>query len=144
MGGGYGATIGDNSFVMKGLNARGYGREKANSQLAIIEETGIVGFVFYCALLIIFFTKGIRCFLRMSGEEKVAMGLILGTLVGLLLESVAEGWWDAPGGQEFTSFWVLFGLAMGVMSLEKRKMRYGYSSMEAPPREVLSESPATS
>src|SRR5262249_8035860 len=54
IGGGYGVTIGDTSFT-GGLTAVGYGREKGNSQLAIVEETGVIGFVFYLLLLLALF-----------------------------------------------------------------------------------------
>ena len=45
MGGGYGVTIGGGEFVFDNLNAANYGREKANSQLGIFEETGASGLV---------------------------------------------------------------------------------------------------
>ncbi len=56
IGGGYGVTIGDIDFG-GGLTAVGYGREKGNSQLAIIEETGILGLSLYVMFLVLLFHK---------------------------------------------------------------------------------------
>ena len=56
VGGGYGVTIGDTDFA-GGLTAYGYGREKGNSQLAIIEETGILGLSLYVLFLVLLFHK---------------------------------------------------------------------------------------
>ena len=37
--------------IFFGLTAIGYGREKANSQLAVLEETGFVGGILYVILI---------------------------------------------------------------------------------------------
>src|SRR5208283_3167499 len=58
VGGGYGVTIGDTDFA-GGLTAVGYGREKGNSQLAIMEETGMVGLGLYVIFLVVLFHRAI-------------------------------------------------------------------------------------
>ena len=45
-GAGYGVSIGGGEFTGS-VTAIGYGREKGNTQLAIMEETGIIGLVFH-------------------------------------------------------------------------------------------------
>src|SRR5271166_4337917 len=55
-GAGYGVTVGDTAFE-GGLTAVGYGREKGNAQLAIVEETGLVGLGLYLIVLLILFAR---------------------------------------------------------------------------------------
>jgi len=97
------------------LSALSYGREKGNSQLAIVEETGLVGLGLYGILLITLFTPLISAHLReKSRDGKVILGLITGALAGLTLESVFEAWWVAPGSAESAYFWSLAGVGLGI------------------------------
>ena len=123
MGGGFSATIGDNDFSGTYLSNGSYGREKGNSQLAIMEETGIIGLILYAIILIYFFTHAIPYYLRLRGFDRVAMGSVLGAIVGLLMESIVEGWWDSAAGPELVCFWTFVGVAYGMIYLEKRKLR---------------------
>jgi len=116
MGVGFGATAGDQSVTIE--NYREYGREKGNAQLAIMEETGIIGLILSSGLIIIFLMQIIPYYFRMQGIEKVTMGLVLGIIVGLLLESIVEGWWDSLG-PEVICFWTLVGIAFGMVFLKK-------------------------
>jgi O-antigen ligase len=111
---GYGATVGDTEFE-GGLSSLGYGREKGNSQLAIVEETGLVGLGLYAILLITLFTRLISAHLReRSRDNKVILGLVTGALAGLTLQSVFEAWWVAPGSAESVYFWSLAGVGLGI------------------------------
>jgi hypothetical protein len=111
---GYGATVGATEFG-GGLTALGYGREKGNSQLAIVEETGLVGLGLYGILLITLFAPLISAHLReRSRESKVILGLITGAVAGLTLQSVFEAWWVAPGSAESAYFWSLAGVGLGI------------------------------
>lgn len=140
-GGGFGATIGETQYTFSGLSAGyNYGREKANSQLAIIEETGIIGFCFYIALLFLFFSKAFYVIQKIKGPEKVVLSIILGSLLGILTESVFEAWWDAPAAPESVYFWTLFGLALGIMKKSKKGLKYEHTPMEAPNRKLISHS----
>jgi O-antigen ligase len=53
---GYGVSTGDSEFF-GGYTAVGYGREKGNSQLAVIEETGVVGLVLLLAVMLAIFLE---------------------------------------------------------------------------------------
>jgi O-antigen ligase len=111
---GYGATVGDTEFE-GGLSALSYGREKGNSQLAIVEETGLFGLGLYGILLITLFTPLISAHLReRSRDRKVILGLITGAVAGLVLESAFEAWWVAPGCVESAYFWSLAGVGLGI------------------------------
>ena len=120
VGGGYGVTIGDTDFA-GGLTAVGYGREKGNSQLAIVEETGIVGLVLYVILLVTLF-RNATLPLRQSidPDMKVMGAILLGALAGQTAQSLFEAWWVAPGSPESAYFWAMSGVATG-LSIECRK-----------------------
>ena len=119
-GGGFSVNIGQRYVA-----SHHYGREKGNSQFAILEETGAVGFFLYVIILIFFYRTAIPCFYRLIGSDKVVMGLVLGGISGLLLESLVEAWWDSLG-PEVICFWTFIGIAYGMIYLEKRKVRASY------------------
>ena len=133
LGGGFGVTIGESGYDLNTLSAVGYGREKSNSQLAIVEETGLIGLGFYGLFLFVFFKKALRFYFRLRGSEKVMMGLVLGALIGVIVQSFFEAWWDAPASPEAIFFWMLFGICTGLMQTFNRNRRSmnGYTNMEA-------------
>lgn len=111
---GYGASFGDSEFDL-GLTAFGYGREKGNSQLAILEEMGIVGAVIYALLVLTILVELVSGFRRAPTREmRMEMALLVGLVFGLLMQSVVEGWWTAPGSAESAIFWSTVGVASGL------------------------------
>ncbi|MDX2346826.1 MAG: hypothetical protein QNK11_08150 [Legionella sp.] len=122
LGGGYGVSIGDSNFHLVGLKVRSYGREKGNSQLAVLEETGWIGLMFYLVLLLIFSKQVLHCYFMLQGDEKVMMALVLGAMFGLLMQSFVEAWWDAPASPESICFWMFFGISSGVMQKTGRTL----------------------
>jgi O-antigen ligase len=113
-GAGYGITVGETNF-QGGATAGGYGREKGNTQLAIVEETGIVGLVLYFILLLALFMPLLRAHLREKNPDiKVVLGIVTGALAGLTVMSVFEAWWVAPGSAESAYFWSLAGIGLGL------------------------------
>ena len=107
-------TIGDDSFA-GGLFSLGYGREKGNSVLAILEELGQVGLVLYVLLLLYIFHPIWRAARRATDrDDSVLLYLILGTLVGLTANSMFEAWWVAPGSPASPYFWAMTGIGMAV------------------------------
>lgn len=129
---GYGAAVGQTEFNFDhGLTAYCYGREKSNSQLAIIEETGIVGFVFYLILLTTIFANVITLYLKVREPElRVLIGIIGGSLVGILFGSIFEAWWGAPGGPESIYFWSLIGLIRGLEIIINKQEVYAASAFK--------------
>lgn len=122
IGGGYGVTIGDNSF-QGGLTAIGYGREKGNSQFAIAEETGLVGLGIYLISLWFLFACLVQSFVRMlHGPRKALLGIVTGTLVGMIVQSALEAWWVSPASPESGYFWVLAGVALALTGKLSRKV----------------------
>lgn len=112
---GYGASYGDTGFS-GGLTAVGYGREKCNSQLAVIEETGIVGGVFYVILIFTIFAELLRGVKRaVEPEARMEIALITGLASGLLLQSMFEAWWTSPGSVESALFWSTVGVGSALV-----------------------------
>lgn len=118
-GAGYGVSIGSAIREIQGLTAVGYGREKGNSQLAIIEECGVVGFILYLLTLVSLFQVLLNRYKWTDNKDiKVALGLFIGALSGMIAQSFFEAWWVAPGAPESAAFWALVGCAIGVAAMD--------------------------
>lgn len=116
-GGGYGVTIGEafQGEIGTTVSSGQYGREQGNTQLAIVEQTGLIGFGLYLILILsILGVFASALFRAPSGPDKVAVGLLGGALTGLLVMSVFEAWWVAPGAAESATFWMLTGAMLAV------------------------------
>lgn len=112
---GYGVSFGETRFEA-GVTSFGYGREKGNTQLAIVEETGLVGLSIYLLFVASLFAELLRGYRRTpSRDYKVLTGILIGCLVGLLVQSVFEAWWVAPGAPETVYFWAMVGVALGII-----------------------------
>lgn len=120
IGGGYGVTIGDKDF-QGGLSAVGYGREKGNSQFAIVEETGLAGLAIYFFSLVFLLLRLGRAVLSLpSGSHKTLLAIVTGNVVGMLVQSTFEAWWVAPASPESAYFWVLAGVALGLADVPRQ------------------------
>jgi len=120
---GYGVSSGGGEFG-GGLTAVGYGREKGNTQMAIVEETGLVGLALYAWLVISLFSIVIKAYRRaVDQSEKALMGLLLGALAGSMVQSIFEAWWVAPGSPESAAFWALAGVSLGAAERVHYKYR---------------------
>ena len=121
-GGGYGVTIGETEFK-QGLTAVGYGREKGNSQLAIWEETGLVGLFLYSLLIITIITELMLAYRRSRNlNTRTQLAILLGMQCGMFVQSVFEAWWVAPGSPEAAYFWALTGVCLGVIDNTRREV----------------------
>jgi hypothetical protein len=116
MGAGFFATIGDTNYK---VGQAWYGREKGNSQLAILEETGVIGLLLSSIVIALFFYHAFFYYPRFNGDEKVMLGLVLGSMCGLLVESFVEAWWDSLG-PEVVCFWMLVGVVFGLVYMKKQ------------------------
>jgi len=96
----------------------GYGREKGNSQLAVIEEVGVVGLMLYSLILVRWIGLMLSALLAAkSRDEKTLLAIVLGAFLGINFQSAFEQWWVSPGSQEYAFLFVL--LAIG-QSLSER------------------------
>lgn len=109
---GYGVTAGEQNFELS-MTSVGYGREKGNSQMAIVEETGLVGFGLYILFIAASFKSIFRA-LRLStdADTRIMIGILGGAWFGMLINSLFEAWWVAPGSPEAVWFWSLTGVLM--------------------------------
>lgn len=124
IGGGYGVTIGERAAFDGGVSSVGYGREKANSQLAIVEETGWIGFALYVMLVLTMLRAMLTGYAAASDETgRMNLGIAVGAVVGFLLHSGFEAWWVAPGSPEAPFFWALTGVAIGLATIETKRRR---------------------
>jgi len=129
-GGGYGVTIGDESFK-GGLTSVGYGREKGNSQMAIAEEVGLIGLVFYLIFIFSLYTYQVKMFfLTRNKHLRVLLGISMGMITGLIFQSVFEAWWVSPGSPEFVYFWAIVGFSLGACQLIKQDYRQSLKKQE--------------
>lgn len=122
---GYGASYGQTHFA-GGLTAISYGREKGNTQLAVVEETGLVGLGFYLLLVTSILSSIIGAFRKIKDiEKRFELSLVNGLIVGLIAQSCFEAWWTAPGSVESALFWSSVGVASG---LGRRQLAASMSS----------------
>lgn len=147
-GGGYGVTIGEefHGEIGSSISSGQYGREQGNTQLAILEQTGLVGFGLYLILIAGIFwvcASGLR--VARIEVDRVAIGLLGGAIFGLLLQSVFEAWWVAPGAPESATFWLLLGALLGatrrarlaaLQSRSSKVMQAQYATAEQSPAGV--------
>lgn len=124
LGVGYGVSVGDDHFDMQGLRANNYGREKSNSQMAVIEETGWVGFSLYLLVIYSIYCQAFRVHRLLKSNQRVLMGIMLGAVSGMLVQSIFEGWWSAPGSPESVFFWGMVGTLLGYAELTRRLARH--------------------
>lgn len=117
VGGGYGVTIGEafTADIGPSVSSGQYGREQGNTQLAVMEQTGVVGLGLYLVLILSIFGTWLGGMLRVTQKyDRAALGLLGGALTGLLMQSLFEAWWVAPGSPESAMFWTLLGVMIGV------------------------------
>ena len=108
-------NVGSHEIFQGGLAATGYGREKGNSQLGIMEETGVVGLCLYLASTFSLFALVWRAMKRCRVPRfRPLLSLVFGMLVGFTFQSVFEAWYNAPGSPESMYYWVMVGIAVGL------------------------------
>jgi hypothetical protein len=130
VGGGYGVSIGDHKVFAGGLTAIGYGREKGNTQMAIVEEVGLVGFAIYLVIhILLLYRLQSTASSWPSGPHKQVLSLVTGVLMGMMVHSVFEAWWVAPGSPEYVYFWTMAGVAIGLTTYQ---FNTGIKPMEVP------------
>lgn len=126
---GFGVSAGYTEFD-GGFNSVGYGREKGNVSLAILEEIGVAGFLLYLWLSMALFARLAKSAVRArSPDDRLLLILILGSLVSLTLNSQFEAWYIAPGAAATPVYWALIGIGL---SLSKSVLRESRSTASAP------------
>jgi hypothetical protein len=110
---GYGVSSGYTKFDFS-LTSNTYGREKGNAQLAVWEETGLIGLALYAAFIIAMLAELSRGLANTADPEtRIENSILIGLVAGLLMQSVFEAWWTSPGSVESSIFWATVGVALG-------------------------------
>ncbi len=114
---GYGVSYGYDFYEL-GLNASGYGREKANVSLAVLEEVGLVGFGLFAAMVASVLHGAVAALRKAPRrEDRAILGLLIGFLLAMLTNAQFEAWLFSPGGAATPVFWATIGM-VGVISRE--------------------------
>lgn len=130
---GYGVSAGFSNYSF-GLTSNTYGREKGNAQLAIWEETGLVGLALYAIFLGVLYYELLGGLLRTRDvEQRLQFALVVGLITGLLGQSVFEAWWTSPGSMESAIFWSAVGAATAL----SHRQRFGHQSQLEPTAPTL-------
>lgn len=137
-GDGYGVTIGE-SYFQGALTTIGYGREQGNAQMAIVEQTGIIGLIIYLVFLTSLYATIIRGIATAKYRwHRQQLWLVGGALSGMLCMSLFEAWWVAPSSPESVYFWTMTGIAIGLSRNRYSSVQvHCPSSSDAHPAKVL-------
>jgi hypothetical protein len=135
---GYGVSHGISDFELhNGSAIDSYkSREKGNSQLAVLEELGKIGFIFYLLMFLTFLGKLIILyFISIKTHYRVLVGIILGVVLAMVVHSSIEAWWTSPGAPESVYFWIMIGIMRGVeISIHSQREMYGQIESKTPDR----------
>lgn len=120
-GAGFGVSIGMTRYWQAGNTFSTASREKGNSFFAIVEETGIIGMLFYSVTLITLFDL-LRKACRTANREKSVIALIaMGYFLGALLHGQFEAWF-LSFGPDVSVYWGTLGLAIGALDRVPEKV----------------------
>ena len=113
---GFGVSAGaTNDFHLGRLTTGNYTREKSNAQLAMIEETGVIGL----AMFVVFLLQSLGAVFAgtgdVQGRARTELLFLASLIAGLLIHSAFESWWTAPGSLETPVFWASVGVAAGLL-----------------------------
>ena len=120
---GYGASYGHDTDDLTHRITMSYfgGAEKSNVPLAIVEETGLAGLLFYCMLIGVVSYKILKLFISARRPEyRVLIGILAGIFFGFLVNSLFENWWGSAGSPESVYFFALIGVIRGLEIAKNR------------------------
>jgi len=112
---GYGVSYSFSDFQL-GWSSLGYGREKGNVTLAMVEEVGWLGLTLFLGMLLAFFTKMISTARRARrSDDRLLVSILIGAILALLVNAQFEAWLLSPGGAATPVFWTLIGIATAIV-----------------------------
>ncbi len=114
LGAGFGVSIGESRYWSLKTISR-LAREKGNSFLAIVEETGVIGLVLYCAMLCCLLYAIRRPNLAPDPDRRFIINIATGYFLGALLHGQFEAWF-LSFGPDISVYWATLGLAIGAIS----------------------------
>ena len=133
LGAGYGVAAGQ-AFDWKAIRTGttfGYGREIANTWLALREQLGYPGQAIWILLGASLGVSALRLRRVLRPTDRAAAGAFLGPAIGLYVQSYYEAWPVAPLSPEMFFFWTFFACAVtGVHQRNRRTRRSAQDSGE--------------
>lgn len=107
---GYGVSYGFENYSL-GLGASHYGREKANTFLAITEEVGLFGLTLFLGLLLSTILRGFTAiYLAHDRNDRLLLFILTGYIIALTVHAQFEAWMFSPGGALSPAFWAAIGM----------------------------------
>jgi hypothetical protein len=115
-------------------------REKGNSLLALVEETGLIGlFLFIMPIVFLFIKRGDTRYLipveenlsgirnpasgilhQVSSIQKLATSILFASLAAFIIHSQFEAWWVGVGSVQLPLFFIYLGLAVYQLSVTEK------------------------
>lgn len=125
LGAGYGVAAGE-AFDWKAVRTGttyGYGREIANSWLALREQLGYPGQAIWILMGASLGATALRLRRGLPLPDRARVGAFLGPAVGLYVQSYYEAWLVAPLSPEMFFFWTFFACSMAGSHRGNRRTR---------------------
>jgi O-antigen ligase len=116
---GFGVSVGVSRYWEVTTFSR-ISREKGNSILAIVEETGVVGLAFYLAILGAMYLAFRRSSRNSDPDQKFIANIAIGYFLAALVHGQFEAWF-LSFGPDVSVYWGVIGMAVGGMT---RKIEY--------------------
>jgi len=131
---GLGYGVSDPGIILHGITGSHYEdgryvREKGNSILALVEETGVIGLVlFIIPVLYIFRISGSvikqlsdstikqSTTIKSFSHSLKTYALLISVIVALILHAQFEAWWVGVGSVQLPLFFLILGSALGKIS----------------------------
>lgn len=86
-----------------------YVREKGNSVLAMIEETGYFGLLLFLLPILLFLRK---CSIKQNFKNNYSFLILNSSLAGMLLHAQFEGWWVGVGSIHLPIFYIILFITL--------------------------------
>ena len=114
LGEGFGVSVGLSRYWDYSTFSR-LSREKGNSFLAIVEETGVIGLALYVAVLGALFGTIRRFSKKADPDRKFICNIAMGFFVAALIHGQFEAWF-LSFGPDVSVYWGILGLALGAIT----------------------------
>jgi O-antigen ligase len=85
-----------------------YIREKGNSTLALIEETGVIGLILFIMPLVLLFIRRNDARNPIPGKNNLSV-ILFASLAAFIIHAQFEAWWVGPGSIQFPMFLIFVG-----------------------------------
>lgn len=123
---GYGVSHPEISSEGAGSHYQGerYVREKGNSVLALIEETGAAGLILFLLPFAYIFFNLIKLIKHGRHPDLLAASILIASLAAFILHAQFEAWWVGPGSVQLPLFYFYAGTAAKTITDQSTRHSY--------------------